>query len=228
MTPETPTIDTRPSPSAWAATYVPFGVGLAVALLGAEITQDLRLFRAINTIRLSMGLSIVALVLFPHRRRSQGLLNIWRLTWTFGLLAYLIHFAYAWWGVFGGQVATANEYPTTYGFPAGAHPTTFDLIVQHQGIEVLLSNLIVTAVWSVDALLAWTAGRAKGGLARVVSGFHVFAWLDVLISFVVATLVFPKNQVSTALGYLLVAATAISLLTWGIGRKKALALEIQA
>jgi hypothetical protein len=206
-----------PTPLAWTLTYVPFGIGLVVALIGAELTQDLRLFRAINTIRLSMGLTILALALFPFRRRSPTLLNAWRLTWTFGFLAYVVHFLYSWFGVFGGQVATANEYPTAFGFPADSHPTTFDLVVQHQGYVVLYSNLVVTGLWAFDVLLAWTAQRARGFLGGVVAFVHFLAWLDVLASFGVATIWFAKNQVSTALGYVLVGSVGLSLLAWLFG-----------
>lgn len=210
-----------PTPPIWAATYVPFGLGLVVALLAAEATQDLRLFRTLYTIRLAMVLSIVALALFPFRLRSARLLNIWRLTWTFGLLAYLIHFLYAWFGVFGGQVATADQYPSAFGFPKEAHPTTWDLVVQHQGTFVLYSNLIVTGLWALDALLAWTAERARGFFGGVVSLVHILAWLHVLASFVVSTLVFGKNRVSIGLGYVLVVVVGLSLLAWLIGRFRA-------
>lgn len=209
---------TAPSPPMWAATYVPFGLGLIVALLYAEATQDLRLFRTLFTIRLAALVSIPALAAFPFRRRSAGLHNLWRLTWTFGLLAYLIHFAYAWFGVFGGQVATADQYPKSYGFPDGSRPTTWDLVVQHQGTFVLYSNLIVTGLWALDALLAWTAARARGAFGGVVTFIHVLAWLHVLASFVVATLVFGKNGVSKGLGYALAVVVGLSLLGWLIGR----------
>jgi hypothetical protein len=215
---EQPPADTRPTPPIWAATYVPFGLGLVVALLAAETTQDLRLFRALYTIRLSAALSIVALALFPFRHRSAGLLNVWRLTWTFGLLAYLVHFLYAWFGVFGGQVATADQYPAAFGFPKDAHPTTWDLVVHHQGTFVLYSNLIVTGLWALDALLAWTAGRARGFFGGVVALVHFVAWVHVLASFAVSTLVFGKNPVSIGLGYVLAVVVGLSLLGWLIGR----------
>ncbi len=214
---EHPEVSTRPTPPMWAATYVPFGIGLAVALLGAEATQDLRLFRTINTIRLAMGLSIAALALFPFRRRSTGKLNAWRLFWTFGFLAYAIHFLYAWFGVFGGQVATADQYPKAFGFPEGSHPTTWDLVVKHQGDFVLYSNLVVTGLWALDVLLAWTAERARGFFGGVVAFIHLLTWLHVLISFGVATLVFGKNSVSTTLGYVLAVVVGLSLLGRLIG-----------
>ena len=215
---EQPPADARPTPPTWAATYVPFGLGLVVALLAAEATQDLRLFRTLYTIRLAAVFSIVALALFPFRHRSATRLNVWRLAWTFGLIAYLIHFAYSWFGVFGGQVATADQYPAAFGFDKDAHPTTWDLVVQHQGTFVLYSNLIVTGLWALDALLAWTAGRARGFFGGVVSLIHFLAWLHVLASFAVSTLVFGKNRVSIGLGYALAAVVGLSLLGWLIGR----------
>lgn len=210
-------IDSRPTLRSLAATYVPFGLGVVVALLAAEFTQNLRLFRTIYSIRLSMGFSLVALGLFPSRRLSAGRLNAWRLTWTFGFLAYLIHFLYAWFGVFGGQVATANRYPTRFGFAEGAKITTWDLVVQHQGEFILYSNLIATGLWALDVLLAWMAERARGFFGGLVSFIHVLAWLDLMASFGVSTLVLGKNSESKGLGYVLAIVILFSILSWLIG-----------
>jgi hypothetical protein len=212
-----PPADMRPTPAMWAATYVPFGLGLVAALMYAEASQDLRLFRTLYTIRLAAVVSIVALVLFPSRHRSAWRFNVWRLAWTFGFLAYLIHFLYSWFGVFGGQVATADQYPKSYGFPEGSHPTTWDLVLQHQGTFVLCSNLVVTGLWALDVLLVWTAERARGFFGGVVGFIHLLAWLHVLASFGVATLVFGKNPVSKGLGYALAGVVGLSLLLWLIG-----------
>ena len=168
-----------------------------------------------------MGLSIVALALFPSRHRSTTRLNVWRLMWTFGFLAYLVHFLYAWFGVFGGQVATADQYPKAFGLPDGSHPTTFDLVVQHQGTFVLYSNFIVTGLWALDVLLAWTAERARGFFGGVAGFVHFLAWLHVLASFAVSTLVFGKNPVSKGLGYVLAGVVGLSLLLWLIGLLRA-------
>jgi hypothetical protein len=211
-------VETRPTAGLWAWTYATFGVGLSFALLYAELSQDLRLFRTLYTIRLAMGLSIVALALYVHRHGSVAALNVWRLTWTFGFLAYAVHFLYGWFGVFGGQAATANQYPAAYGFPKTAHPTIVDLVVQHQGILVLYSNLVVTGLWAFDVLLAWLGERARGFIGKLVAFVHFLAWLHVLISFGIATLLFAKNPVASSLGYTLVAAVGISFLGWLAGR----------
>ena len=71
---------------------------------------------------------------------------------------------------------------------------------------------------ALDVLLAWTAERARGFFGGLVGFIHVLAWLHVLVSFAVSTLVFGKNRVSIGLGYALAVVVGLSLLGWLVGR----------
>jgi hypothetical protein len=190
-------------------TFVPFGLGLVAAILYAELSQDLRLFRTIYAIRVSLLLAIPALALFPFRDGSPGIRNAWRLFWTFSFLAYAVHFAYAWFGVFGGQVATATLHPTL--FKVGENPTILDLVVAHQGAFIVYSNFAVTGLWLLDTILAWLAGGARGSGRTVVVSIHVLTWLYVLVSFVIASVVFAKNNTILVMGWVMVGVVALSL-----------------
>jgi hypothetical protein len=208
--------ETRLTPVLWAVTFVPFGLGLIAALMLAELTQDLRLFRTINAIRLSLALSILALALFPHRSRSPAVRNAWKLLWTFGFLAFAVHFLYAWFGVFGGQLATARDYPKL--FHVAGNPTILDLVRAHQGDFVAFSNLAVTGLWLLDVVLAWSADRARGFLGGLVQIFHVLIWVYVLVSFGIATVYFYKNDIAYTMGWVLVGSVGASVLAALTGR----------
>ncbi|HEV3165634.1 MAG TPA: hypothetical protein VGZ22_16525, partial [Isosphaeraceae bacterium] len=146
-----------------------------------------------------------ALSLYLHRQRSLAVRSLWRWTWTFSFLAYLVHFSYAWFGVFGGQVDTARVYPEA--FHVGKDATILDLVRLHQGDAIAYSNLAVSVVWLLDVLLAWVEGRGNGFTATI----HGLTWLYVLGSFLTATIYFYKNPTSYALGWVLVAAVAVSV-----------------
>ncbi len=196
-------------------TFVPFGLGLVAAIWYAELSENLLFYRAIYTVRLALILAIPALVLFPFRLRSPGIRNAWRLFWTFSFIAYAIHFAYSWFGVFGGQVETARLHPELFHVPE--NPTILDLVIAHQGTFVAYSNFVVMALWLIDVVVAWfERGRGPRRIAPLV--LHVLTWLYVFVSFVIASIVFGKNPVIHALGYTLVGAVVLALPAWLLSR----------
>jgi hypothetical protein len=190
-----------------ALTFVPFGLGLIAAMLLAELTQDLRLFRTIYSLRVSLLLAMPALALFLFRDRSPAVRNLWRLFWTWSFLAYAVHLGYAWFGVFGSQLETANLYREYYRLDPSKEPTILDLVVQHQGVAVAYSNFAVTLLWLVDVVLSWLTRSARG----FVAFFHSVIWLYVLGSFAVSSIVFFKNSTSYALGWSMIVVVAIAL-----------------
>jgi hypothetical protein len=190
-----------------AVTFVPFGLGLIASMLLAELTQDLRLFRTLYTIRASMVLALPPLALFPFRDRSPTVKNLWRLFWTWSFLAYAVHLAYAWFGIFGGQLETANLHREYYHLDPGKEPTILDLVVQHQGAAVAYSNLAVTLLWLLDVALVWITRGTRG----FVAFFHAVTWLYVLGSYLVATIVFFKNSTTYCLGWLMVGVVVIAI-----------------
>jgi hypothetical protein len=190
-----------------ALTFVPFGLGLIASMLLAELTQDLRLFRTIYSLRASMLLAVPALALFLFRDRSPTAQNLWRLFWTWCFLAYGVHLGYAWFGVFGNQLETANLHRDYYHLDPSKDPTILDLAVQHLGVAVAYSNFTVTLLWLLDVVLSWITRGAKG----LVAFFHTITWLYVLGSFAVSSIVFFKNPTSYALGWSMIVVVAIAL-----------------
>ena len=191
-------------------TFVPFGLGLVAAIWYAEASQNLRLFRTIYSVRVALLLAIPALALFPFRDRAPGVRNAWRLFWIFSFLAYAVHFAYAWFGVFGGQLETARLHHELFKVPED--PTVLDLVIAHQGPFVAYSNFAITGLWCLDVVLAWLASGARGGARSVVVALHILTWLYVLVSFVIASIVFSKNNTILVMGWVMVGVVALSLL----------------
>src|SRR5206468_4016486 len=98
-------------------------------------------------------------------------------------------------------------YPKLFHVPEqGA--TILDMVRAHQGDFVAFSNLVVTGLWLLDVGLAWVARGSRG----VVAFVHGLTWLSVLISFLVASIYFFKNNTTYFLGWLMVGAVALSLL----------------
>jgi hypothetical protein len=117
---------------AFTATFAPFALLLSAALLAAETTDSLDHHRLIYTIWATLALAgpALGLYVFPqHRDRDYA-----RLLWTFAYLAYLVHFYYS----FGKQY----------------HWSVKEL---YEGQKPLIatSNLLLTALWSFDAIANW-------------------------------------------------------------------------
>ncbi len=190
-------------------TFVPFGLGLVAAIWYAELSQDLRLFRTVYLVRVALLLAIPALALFPFRDRTPGVWNAWRLFWTFSFLAYAVHFAYAWFGVFGGQIETARLHPQLFHVPD--KPTVLDLVIAHQGLFVTYSNFVVSGLWFLDVVLVWIGGgRGRGPTA--ILALHRLTWLYVLVSFVISSITFGKYNTILVMGWVMVGVVALSVL----------------
>jgi len=136
--------------------------------------------------------------------------NAWRLFWIFSFLAYAVHFAYAWFGVFGGQLETARLHHELFKVPED--PTVLDLVIAHQGSFVAYSNFVITGLWCLDVVLAWFAGGIRGRAHSVVVALHILTWLYVLVSFVIASIIFSKNNTILVMGWVMVGVVALSVL----------------
>ncbi len=186
-------------------TFVPFALLTTTALLYPELSQDLRLFRAIYLIRVSLLLTMPALVLLPFLHHGATAANLWRLFWTFGLIAHLAHLVYAVF-VFGDQLETARLHPDLYGLTK-ENVSIYALIVEQQTASVVWGNIAVTVIWILDVFLAWFGNENH----PKTSGFHWFAWFSVIVAFLLSTVYFYKNPVSYDLGIALVTMTALAL-----------------
>jgi hypothetical protein len=119
----------------FANTFVPFGLLLAVALVAPELTQNVTLHRVIYTIWLSTALLIPGLCLVVLPGRSGARQNYALLFTTFSYLAYMVHFYYAAFVVFGG----------------------INGVLENMRPWVAWTNLGLTAWWTMDMLVAWLA-----------------------------------------------------------------------
>jgi hypothetical protein len=170
----------------FAATFIPFGLLLVLALMGAEIALDLPLQRMIYSVWVAQALVIPALCLYILPARTQGRTNYWLLFWTFAYIAYLFHFYYA---VMVHYHASIPE------------------VFQQQGIKIAGSNFVVTFLWGLDVLLAWFVR----GDAKWIRIERLLANIFIPLVFFVASVVIFKGFVNV-LGYAMTAAILICLI----------------
>jgi hypothetical protein len=184
--------------------FDPLPVGTALCLLGlavagmtfATLGMDYPTYsRTEWTARLAMMLAAPAIVLYALGAGSPGRGAWWRAFWTAGMAAYLLHF---WWAVFGA-----------YGGDIGA-------IVERQG-WVAGTNALATILWVADVAAAWLLEPPPGSAVRIL---HLLTWLIVTISFIVASAVF-RTGVSAMFGDLLALLVAGALAIRWAGRHAA-------
>ena len=145
------------------ATFVPFGLLLSVALLGAEVSQNLLLARVRASSWVALALFGAAFCLYLWPGDSPRRRNLWLLFWTFAFLAYLVHFAYSVLGLYGGSLVA---------------------VWRSQRPLIAGSNFLVTGWWALDVLLAWLRRAPKWrSVPRTV--IHVI----ILVTFLVSSLV---------------------------------------
>ncbi len=160
----------------FTATFVPFALLLAAALMVPEAPQILDnhrafyniealvYYRTIFSIWLTMAFLIPAEVLFFWPSDSPQKRNYWLLCWTFGFLAFVVHFYYSIGIVFHGSLRE---------------------VYAKQGVVIATSNLLDFAWWGFDLVLAWfVKSEAKWiRVQRVLA--HVYIPLTFFVSAVV-------------------------------------------
>jgi len=169
----------------FAATFIPFGLLLVLALMAAETALDLPSQRMIYSIWVAQALVIPALCLYILPARTQRRMNYWLLFWTFAYIAYLFHFYYA---VIVHYHASIPE------------------VFQQQGIKIAGSNFLVTFWWGLDVLLAWLI-RVDVKWIRIE---RLLANIFIPLVFFVASVVIFRGFVNV-LGYAMTAAIVICL-----------------
>ena len=167
-----------------AATFVPFAVLLFAALMGAEAAQNLTVTRVRTASWVSLAFFAVAFCLYLWPGDSPRRRSWWLLAWTFALLAYLVHFGYAFFGTHHGSLRE---------------------VWQSQRPLIATSNFLVTFWWTADAALAWLrpAGSWRG-VARTL--IHLLIFVTFFVSSVVLF-----GGVARYLGLALATAALISL-----------------
>ncbi len=171
--------------SQFANTFVPFGLLVILALLVPEVHQNMLKGRIAYSVWASLALATPALCLYilpdpsPRRRIYAHLL------YTFAYLAYLVHFYYTVFALFGGFAGMWKGF---------SHP-------------IAISNLVLTVWWAVDIVLAW----ADPAPARWLTVERFLARLLVFMSFFLSAVVFMPGPVKV-LGALMTAAVGICVL----------------
>lgn len=186
-------------------TFVPFALLLTAALMAAELPQildnhrpiytieSLVYYRTIFTIWLTIAFMIPALFLFFMPGESDQQNNYRLLCWTFGFVAFLIHFYYAVGVVFHGSLAE---------------------VYAKQGAVIATSNFLDLVWWSFDLILAWFV-RSKAKWIKIQRiGAHIYIPLTFFVSAVVI-----KQGFVRALGIVMTIAL-VSSVVWRLVKRK--------
>lgn len=137
----------------FACTFVPFAFLLAAAMMIPEAPQIIEHHRAVYTIEalvyyraiysiwLTIAFMIPALVLYFLPGDSTKKTNYWLLCWTFGFLAFVVHFYYTVGVIFHWSLRE---------------------VYAAQGAMIATSNFLDMAWWAFDLFLAWfVSSKAK-------------------------------------------------------------------
>jgi len=152
-----------------------FALAVAAATFSALLSPAPDYARAANSIWpcIALGGWAVARAINQCPNAFDGL---WRVLWTLGFLAYLIHLWFALSGVFQWSLGAV-----------------FDV----QGTVVAAANLALAALWGVSVVVAWLGIRA--------SWLHFAAKALFVVTTVVASILFARDTASLVGGLLVVA-----------------------
>ena len=176
----------------FTATFVPFALLLSAALMAPEAPQILDnhrayyniellvYYRTIFSIWLTMVFLIAAEVLFFWPGDSPSRRNYWLLCWTFGFLAFAIHFYFTIGVIFHGSLRE---------------------VYAKQGVVIATSNLVDFAWWGFDLVLAWFVRKE----AKWIRVQRVLAHLYIPLTFFVSAVVIKRGFVR-GLGILMTVA----------------------
>ncbi len=168
-----------------ALSFAPFGILLGGAIIASLTAPDVLYARTQWTVRVAMLLAAPALALLIFDFGRARLPILWRLWWTFALLAMAVHVVFAFFGMHGGDPMSV---PATLGaFETG-----------------LL--LTVLALWTLDVLIAWAA---PGSTAPLVSLIRLLAAAGVVAATLFAT--FNRTGLIYWLGIALIAVLTLAL-----------------
>jgi len=74
--------------------YVPFGILIFIAIMAAELTQNLTYYRTIYSIWVTTALLIPAICLYILPGESEKKIDYGLLLWTFSFFAYLVQYSW--------------------------------------------------------------------------------------------------------------------------------------
>jgi hypothetical protein len=179
----------------FSVVYVLWGLLMVVALIAPEQSPNLELYRTFYTIRVAAALMIPALCLFLFREWSRAAYAYWLLFWVFSYLAYLVHFYWSVWVIFGGIGGTFRG----------------------QGVAIASVNFALTVWWGFDVVLALFVGSERKWIKIQRGLIHLL----VAVIFIV-TLLYLRgdNPMVRAIGYAMFFTIAISGVVWLIVRER--------
>jgi hypothetical protein len=163
---------------------------MAASILAAVLQPAVAYARTRYLIWTALVLATPALAEYALSFGRKPLSNYWRLFWSFGCLAYLVHFHYGFWILFRGDLNA--EFVS-------------------QGAVVAISNFAATGLWSLDALLSWITRQRPAWILFVRFAAHLLLF----ISFFLSAVIFHAGVVrwlGLAMTVTVAAATAIRTL----------------
>jgi hypothetical protein len=144
--------------------FVPFALLMAASVLVAVLQPAVAYARARYLIWAALVLSTPALAEYALSYSRKPLSNYWRLFWSFGCVAYLVHLHYGFWVLFHGDFAA-------------------ELV--SQGTVVAISNWAATGLWSLDALLSWITRQRPSWILFVRFVTHLLVFVSFFLSAVI-------------------------------------------
>jgi len=190
----------------FTATFVPFALLLSAALMAPEAPQILDnhrayyniellvYYRTIFSIWLTMVFFIAAEVLFFWPGDSPARRNYWLLCWTFGFLAFAVHFYYTIGIIFHGSLRE---------------------VYAKQGVVIATSNLVDFAWWGFDLVLAWFVTTE----AKWIRVQRILAHIYIPLTFFVSAVVIKRGFVR-GLGILMTVAILGTLAVRFVRRRR--------
>jgi len=151
-------------PGAVAVGAVSLAVLLALAFVEAGTRDNVLFHQVLNTVRVTMVLFGLAMCLYVLPGESQTRMNYWIVFWTVSFLSYAVHVYFSFVLFFH---ASMEEFYRT------------------QGPLVATTNLLVTAWWLFDFLVAWVSDSSP----RWVSVERTVIKIVILFLFFLSTVI---------------------------------------
>ena len=155
------------------------GLLLVVAFVEAQTRQNILFHQVLNTVRVTMVLFGVAMCLFVLPGDSVKKDSHWLLFWTVSFVSYIVHVYFSF----------------VFYFHASLHE-----FYAAQGALVATVNLVVTAWWLLDFLLAWFNTSSAKWIHIQRTGIHVLILFLFFLSTVILHSVDNKETFVVILG----------------------------
>ncbi len=152
------------------------------------------LYQAAYTAWVALVLTLPAMAMVWTRRRSIADWHVWRLFWTVGFVAFLIHMVWSMGVFFGGDIGWMTTSSRVSAFWPG---------------------IIFLIWWAVDVALAWTRSEDQIWITIQRRIVHIAAF----ILFVGGSVVKGETLLIKMLGIAFVMATISGGIRWATGRK---------